>query len=51
MEVKEYLESKQDNLLYQLYLQEQEEIAALKKENEMLKNELMKKEQLFNEPD
>ena len=51
MEVKEYLERKQDNLLYQLYLQEQEEIAALKKENEMLKNELMKKEQLFNEPD
>ena len=51
MEVKEYLERKQDNLLYQLYLQAQEEIASLKKENEMLKNELMKKEQLFNEPD
>lgn len=51
MEVKEYLERKQDNLLYQLYLQAQEEIAALKKENELLKNELMAKEQLFNEPD
>ena len=47
MDVKEYLASKSDNLIYQLYIQVLEENEALKKENELLKNELAAKEQLF----
>lgn len=47
MDVKEYLASKSDNLIYQLYLQVLEENEALKKENELLKNELAAKEELF----
>ena len=47
MDVKEYLASKEDSLLYQLYIQQLEENEALKKEIEQLKNELAAKEQLF----
>ena len=47
MDVKEYLASKSDSLIYQLYIQILEENEALKKENELLKNELAAKEQLF----
>lgn len=47
MEVKEYLANKQDSLIYQLYVQLLEENEALKKENELLKNELAAKEVLF----
>lgn len=47
MEVKDYLASKQDNLIYQLYVQALEEIEQLKKEVELLKNELAAKEELF----
>jgi hypothetical protein len=47
MDVKEYLADKKDNLLYQLYLQQLEENEALKKEIELLKNELAAKEELF----
>lgn len=47
MDVKEYLASKEDNLIYQLYVQQLEENEALRKENEQLRNELAAKEELF----
>lgn len=48
MEVKEYLAAqREDSLIYQLYVQQLEENEALKKEIELLRNELAAKEQYF----